>query len=181
VAVLHQSSTACPRHNPALVPVAAVQNIGNEQVVFIATTDQTSFTLRPVRLGPENNGYYPALEGLNAGDRIVTSGSFTEMDSQSLVRITHLLAILIVVMEVFLKLNCPLTTWENQARASAQQQVDGSAFMDRLLSFILIGSAPRWVINGAYCVFAIAILATFFLAPPRWKSTGKKLVVGERG
>ena len=88
-------------------------------------------------------------------------------------RVTHLLAILIVVMEMFLKLNCPLTTWENQARAAAQQPVDGSAFMDRLLTLILIGAAPRWVINGAYFVFAIAIVATFFSAPPRWKSAGK--------
>jgi hypothetical protein len=89
-------------------------------------------------------------------------------------RVTHLLAILIVVMETFLKLNCPLTTWENQARATAQQPVDGSAFMDRLLTFILIGSAPRWIINGAYFVFGIAIVATFFWAPPRWKSAGKE-------
>ena len=96
-------------------------------------------------------------------------------------RITHLLAILIVVMEIFLKLNCPLTTWENQARAAAQQPVDGSAFMDRLLTFILIGSAPRWVINGAYFLFAIAIVATFFWAPPRWKRAGKELGAAERG
>ena len=96
-------------------------------------------------------------------------------------RVTHLLAILIVVMETFLKLNCPLTSWENQARAAAQQPVDGSAFMDRLLTFILIGSAPRWLINGAYCVFAIAIVATFFCAPPRWKTAGKELAADKRG
>ena len=96
-------------------------------------------------------------------------------------RVTHLLAILIVVMETFLKLNCPLTNWENQARALGQQPVDGSAFMDRLLSFILIGSAPRWLINGAYCVFAIAIVATFFWAPPRWKTAGKELAADKRG
>src|ERR1041385_1557570 len=83
-------------------------------------------------------------------------------------RITHLLAILIVITEIILKLNCPLTTWENSARTAAQQPVDGSAFMDRLLTFILIGSAPRWLINGMYFVFAIAIAATFILAPPRW-------------
>ena len=96
-------------------------------------------------------------------------------------RVTHLLAILIVVMETFLKFNCPLTTWENQARAAGQHPIDGSAFMDRLLSFILIGAAPRWVINGAYFVFAIAIVATFLSAPPRWKSAGKELAVDERG
>ena len=96
-------------------------------------------------------------------------------------RVTHLLAILIVVMEIFLKLNCPLTTWENLARAAAQRRVDGSAFMDRLLTFILIGAAPRWVINGAYFVFAVAIAATFFWAPPSWKRAAKELAADERG
>jgi hypothetical protein len=90
-------------------------------------------------------------------------------------RVTHLLAILIVAMECILKLNCPLTIWENSARTAAQQPADGSAFMDRLLSFILIGSAPRWLINGMYFVFAIAIAATFILARPRWNfGTGRR-------
>jgi hypothetical protein len=89
-------------------------------------------------------------------------------------RVTHLLAILIVVVEIFLKLNCPLTTWENSVRAAAQQPVDGSAFMDRFLSFILIGSAPGWLIDSVYYVFAVAIVATFFLAPPRWKAVGRR-------
>jgi hypothetical protein len=86
-------------------------------------------------------------------------------------RVTHLLAILIVAMECILKLNCPLTSWENSARAAAHQTVDGSAFMDRLLTFILIGAAPAWVINDLYFVFAVAIAATFFFAPPRWKQS----------
>ena len=60
----------------AVVPVAAVQNINNQQTVFLATNDPNVFVLRPVRLGPESNGYYPVLEGLAVGDRIVTEGSF---------------------------------------------------------------------------------------------------------
>jgi RND family efflux transporter MFP subunit len=59
-----------------VVPVAAVQNMGNQQVVFVATSDTNVFAMRPVRLGPEGNGSYPVLEGLNVGDRIVTEGSF---------------------------------------------------------------------------------------------------------
>ena len=59
-----------------VVPVAAVQNMGNQQVVFVATSDPNVFTMRPVRVGPETNGYYPVLEGLRVGDRIVTEGSF---------------------------------------------------------------------------------------------------------
>jgi RND family efflux transporter MFP subunit len=59
-----------------VIPVTAVQNINNQQVVFVATNDPNIFAMRPVRLGPESNGFYPVLEGLNAGDRIVTEGSF---------------------------------------------------------------------------------------------------------
>lgn len=33
--------------------------------------------LRAVRLGPESNGFYPVLEGLTAGERIVGTGSFS--------------------------------------------------------------------------------------------------------
>jgi RND family efflux transporter MFP subunit len=59
-----------------IVPVAAVQNMGNQQVVFVATSDPNVFAMRPVRVGPETNGYYPVLEGVRVGDRIVTEGSF---------------------------------------------------------------------------------------------------------
>jgi cobalt-zinc-cadmium efflux system membrane fusion protein len=59
-----------------VVPVAAVQNINNQQTVFVATNDPNVFVLRPVRLGPESNGFNPVLEGLAVGDRIVTEGSF---------------------------------------------------------------------------------------------------------
>jgi len=59
-----------------VVTVAAVQNIGNQQVVFVPTYDSNAFAMRPLRLGAESNGYYPVLEGLSAGDKIVTSGSF---------------------------------------------------------------------------------------------------------
>jgi RND family efflux transporter MFP subunit len=59
-----------------VVPAAAVQTIDNQTMVFLPTDDPTRFALRPVRLGPENNGRYTVQEGLNVGDRIVTNGSF---------------------------------------------------------------------------------------------------------
>lgn len=59
-----------------VVPVAAVQSFNNQQVVFVATNNPNVFAMRPVRLGPEVNGRLPVLEGLNAGDRVVTDGSF---------------------------------------------------------------------------------------------------------
>jgi RND family efflux transporter MFP subunit len=59
-----------------VVPVSAVQNINNQQTVFVGTSDANVFVLRPVRLGPESNGLYSVLEGLTIGERIVTEGSF---------------------------------------------------------------------------------------------------------
>lgn len=58
------------------VPTVAVQNIGNQNFVFVTTNDPNVFAMRLVRLGPETGGRYPVLEGLFVGDRIVTEGSF---------------------------------------------------------------------------------------------------------
>jgi len=59
-----------------VVPANAVQNINNQQVVFVAMREPNVFAMRPVRLGAEANGRYPILEGVSVGDRIVTEGSF---------------------------------------------------------------------------------------------------------
>ncbi len=59
-----------------VVPRIAVQNINNQQVVFVATKEPNVFVMRPVRLGSETSGLFLVLEGLTAGDQIVTDGSF---------------------------------------------------------------------------------------------------------
>jgi cobalt-zinc-cadmium efflux system membrane fusion protein len=58
------------------IPAAAVQQIGSQQVVFVATDDPSVFAMRPVRVGAESNGRLTVLEGLTVGERIVTDGSF---------------------------------------------------------------------------------------------------------
>jgi len=58
------------------IPKDAVQAIGNQQFVFVATDRTNEFILRPVRLGMESNGFYQVIEGVNVGDRIVVQGSF---------------------------------------------------------------------------------------------------------
>ena len=59
-----------------VIPKDAIQEISNQQVVFVPTREPNVFALRPVRLGAEVNGQYPVLEGLIVGDRVVTNGSF---------------------------------------------------------------------------------------------------------
>jgi RND family efflux transporter MFP subunit len=61
----------------AVVPKDAVQNINNQQIVFVATQDPNVFELRPVRLGAESGGKYQVLEGLQVGDRIAVTGTFS--------------------------------------------------------------------------------------------------------
>jgi cobalt-zinc-cadmium efflux system membrane fusion protein len=58
------------------VPKVAVQNVGNQQVVFVATKEANVFVMRPIRIGVEANGFYAVTEGLSVGDRVVTEGSF---------------------------------------------------------------------------------------------------------
>ena len=59
-----------------VISKSAVQNVNNQQVVFVETATANSYAMRPVKLGPEINGQYPVLEGLTVGERIVTDGSF---------------------------------------------------------------------------------------------------------
>jgi cobalt-zinc-cadmium efflux system membrane fusion protein len=58
------------------VPVAAVQKIEKEDVVFIAAGERR-FERREVRVGRVSGGFAEILQGLEPGARVVTDGSFT--------------------------------------------------------------------------------------------------------
>ena len=66
-----------------VVPKDAVQTIGSQQFVFVPS-EKPQFVLRAIRLGPESNGSYPRLEGVNVSDRILTGGSFLYVQSGAL-------------------------------------------------------------------------------------------------
>ncbi len=60
-----------------LVPKAAVQALGDRQVVFVAAKDEEGkFIQRTVRLGPPVGESYTVVSGLRPGDTVVTEGSF---------------------------------------------------------------------------------------------------------
>jgi hypothetical protein len=54
----------------------AVQRVNEKDTVFVTTGDNT-FAPRDVTLGERIDGRRIVLAGLNAGDRVVTKGSFT--------------------------------------------------------------------------------------------------------
>jgi multidrug efflux pump subunit AcrA (membrane-fusion protein) len=53
-----------------VIPAAAVQNVNNQQVVFVATGNPNVFVMRPVQLGPQSGGSYAVVGGLTVGERV---------------------------------------------------------------------------------------------------------------
>jgi RND family efflux transporter MFP subunit len=74
VTVSFQSGSQRP---VTLVPRAAVQAVGERTVVYVPVDDaEGRFTERLVKLGPPVGEFFPVLEGLRSGERVVTEGSF---------------------------------------------------------------------------------------------------------
>jgi len=69
-------STGMAERTMPAVPSAAVQNIGDKQIVFVATSKPNVFEAKHVTLGKETDGRFVVLNGLNVGDSIVSEGSF---------------------------------------------------------------------------------------------------------
>ncbi len=59
-----------------VVPKSAVLWTGKRSIVYVKT-DDLSFQLREVELGPESDDNYIIREGLSEGDEVVTNGAFT--------------------------------------------------------------------------------------------------------
>jgi RND family efflux transporter MFP subunit len=60
-----------------MVPRDAVQAVGERSVVYVPVDgDEGRFTERPVKLGPVTGDSIQVLEGVKAGERVVTAGSF---------------------------------------------------------------------------------------------------------
>jgi RND family efflux transporter MFP subunit len=76
VSLAGAASTPTSGQATAVVPRAAIQNIGARQVVFVAAEQPGVFIQREVTVGPEANGLVPIYRGVSPGERVVTEGSF---------------------------------------------------------------------------------------------------------
>jgi hypothetical protein len=82
-------------------------------------------------------------------------------------RWTHLVMIVVVALEAAFRIVCPLTTWENQLRRAAGQPVSEASFLGQLLHYLLFPELPLWIFPYLHIGFAVLVLGTFVLAPPR--------------
>jgi hypothetical protein len=78
------------------------------------------------------------------------------------VRVAHLAAIVFVAGEALAGVWCPLTLWEAQLRGVHADKSFVAQWIHRLMYYDL----PEWVFATAYVLFALAVAATFWLAPP---------------
>lgn len=81
-------------------------------------------------------------------------------------RLAHLAAIVIVVLESWAGITCPLTTLESWLRAKAGDVTHNVGFIEYWVGSLLFYSAPTWVFTVAYSVFGAAVAATWWLYPP---------------
>jgi hypothetical protein len=85
-------------------------------------------------------------------------------------RLAHLVAITIVALEALLGIACPLTVWEDRLRVMAGEHATGNDFIGRCLHHVIFYQFAPGVFTLCYAGFALLVLATLVLAPPRWRS-----------
>jgi hypothetical protein len=81
-------------------------------------------------------------------------------------RILHLIAIGLVVLESWVGMICPLTTWEMSLRREAGDAAYSGSFIQHWLQSLLYYSAPEWVFILVYTVFGCLVLASWFIVKP---------------
>jgi len=73
-------------------------------------------------------------------------------------RITHLLAVAIVVLQAWFGQICPLTLWESALRQKAGQVGYEQSFVAHWLHKLLFYEAEAWVFTTVYTVFAAFVV-----------------------
>ena len=82
-------------------------------------------------------------------------------------RIAHLVAIVVVVLQAWLSVICPLTTLEMYLRKQAGDAVYAGTFISHWLESILYYQAPMWVFTLCYTVFGALVVLSWFWVRPR--------------
>ena len=90
-------------------------------------------------------------------------------------RILHLAAIVLVALQSWLEVICPLTTLEMYFREKGGQAAYQETFVAHWLHELLFYEAPFWMFTLCYTLFGLAVLGAWLLIPPRipWKKNTK--------
>lgn len=78
-------------------------------------------------------------------------------------RLVHLAAVVFVALEALAGAMCPLTVWEDALRGVYEDR----SFVARWIHQLMFYDWPEWVFTIAYVAFAVIVIATYWLVPPR--------------
>lgn len=82
-------------------------------------------------------------------------------------RTAHLAAIGVVVVQSWVGMVCPLTTWEMALRERAGDATYTGTFISHWLETLLYYQAPAWVFVVCYTLFALLVAACWIWVRPR--------------
>ena len=81
----------------------------------------------------------------------------------------HLAMILIVVIEAWAGVVCPLTTLEQALRERAGQATYSGSFVANAVHDLLFFDLPEWGFTVIYTAFGSLVLLTLWLVPVKWR------------
>lgn len=82
-------------------------------------------------------------------------------------RLIHLLAIVVVAVESWFDVICPLTEWEMRLREISGQDSYGGSFIAHWLQRFLYYDAPLWVFVLCYTLFGLVVIVCWILYRPK--------------
>lgn len=82
-------------------------------------------------------------------------------------RVAHLVAIGVVVVQAWLGKSCPLTVLESWLREQAGQSAYAASFIEHWIQRLLYYEAPPWVFVLAYTGFGLLVGVAWWVFPPR--------------
>ena len=106
-------------------------------------------------------GLFAIVIGAAMGWRWTRSFSF---------RVAHLAAIALVCIESIVGVMCPLTSLEDWMRQRGGAATYPGDFVGYWAHRLIFYDFPPWMFTTAYIAFAVLVVITFILLPPRWQS-----------
>jgi polyferredoxin len=85
-------------------------------------------------------------------------------------RVAHLAAIAFVAGEAIAGIWCPLTVWEDALRGAHGEK----SFVARWVHRVMFYDLPEWVFTTAYVLFALVVVASWWLVRPARTSNDER-------
>lgn len=96
-------------------------------------------------------------------------GAIVRATRSAWLRSVHLLTMAWILANTWIGKLCFLTVWEYGLRDIAGEARGEASFIERWLADALYVEAPWWAFVAAYTGFFALVVATFLLAPPRFR------------